>query len=377
MENALIAAVENQVSFELFEEGLREVRSQDVDTWVHILAEYEKDSRNKNPYESPIPSQLPLLPHRTVLIPTLEVSLAKVRLRYATEEADLAAGGILAAHETSASAFILAGFEIEDMQCVCLFLTPVSCTNASSRRLMLFNKSNGITTSQATLTQDRRLGFFRKLTNYRVLRDAYMPGIINEGLAIETAAEIPIHSIPLQLPSSVLPADRARTCQAYLFAVEADLRYGQAHDALEEVRRHLRTRTSTNRFKIKNITGQRANTRARTLQKSIDKRIKISTAKYRCARAAHLALIGPGVWESVLQALEPADVRALNERSLTTHEEEESRRLRLRTRLPNENDEFTIDETTTGGPGEGFRTLSWIWLRPTGSQEEEAEIHEG
>lgn len=52
----------------------------------------------------------------------LEVSLAKVRLCYATEGANLAEGGGLAVHERSASAFILAGFEIEDIQCVCLIL---------------------------------------------------------------------------------------------------------------------------------------------------------------------------------------------------------------------------------------------------------------
>lgn len=51
-----------------------------------------------------------------------EVSLATVRLRYATEEANIAQGGGIAAHETSASAFILAGFEIEDLQCVTMFL---------------------------------------------------------------------------------------------------------------------------------------------------------------------------------------------------------------------------------------------------------------
>lgn len=243
--------------------------------------------------------------------------------------------------------------------------------------MIAFDKSNEATTSQATLKQNGRLGFFRKLTNYRALRDAYMPGLVNESIATESTTTVPIHLIPLQLPSSILPTDRSQTCPPDLFVVEADLRFGQAHDALEELRRHLRTRTSTNRFKIKNVTGQRANTRAWTLQKSIDKQVKISAAKYRCARAAYMTLVGPGDWEGALQVLESGDIRALNERGLTMHEKEESRKLRLRVLLPNVNDEFATDETVVGGPGEGYRLLSWIWLKPVGSAEEEADMQEG
>lgn len=243
---------------------------------------------------------------------------------------------------------------------------------------MAFDKSNSATHKQATRVQDRRLGFHRKLANYRSLRDIHMPGlVVNEDRSSHAVNETPLHQFPLHLPSSIPHGERDRTCHSSLFVVEADLRYGQASDALEELRRHLRTRTSTNRFKIKNVTGQRANTRARTLQKSIDKRVKMSAAKYRRAHDAHLAIVGHGEWESVLQVLEPADVRALNERGLNEHEKEERRRLRLRVGLPNEEDEFAVDETTSGGAGEGYRRLSWIWLRPTGSAEDEADMHAG
>lgn len=251
-------------------------------------------------------------------------------------------------------------------------------TNLLPRRSIAFDKSNRSTTNQATIDQTRRLGFYRKLASYRTFREAYMPGlVVNEENAIQATDNIPLDQIPLHLPFSVPLADRAQTCSPSLFVVEADLRYGQASDALEELRRHLRTRTNTNRFKIKNVTGQRANTRARTLQNSIDKRVKISAAKYRWARDAYIALVGLGPSEGVLQELMPADVRALNERGLTEYEKEERRRLRFRVGLPNEDDEFTVEETTSGGPGEGYRTLSWIWLRPTGSADEEADMQEG
>jgi hypothetical protein len=206
-----------------------------------------------------------------------------------------------------------------------------------------------------------------------------MPGlVVNEDTSTNPT---PLHLILLHLPSSVAPVDRVSVCPTSLCTVEAELRYGQACDALEEVRRHLRTRTCTNRFKIKNITGQRANTRARTLQNNIDKKVKLSVAKYRCARQAYLALVGPGEWEDTLRLLDKADVRALNERSLTEHEKEERRQLRLRVGLPNEDDQFAVEETTVGGAGEGHRRLSWIWFRPSGDDDEdnpamnEGEMH--
>lgn len=54
MENALAAAVEHQVAFELLDQGLREIRNEDVDGWSKMLAAYETDASNTNPYEPPV-----------------------------------------------------------------------------------------------------------------------------------------------------------------------------------------------------------------------------------------------------------------------------------------------------------------------------------
>jgi hypothetical protein len=232
-----------------------------------------------------------------------------------------------------------------------------------------------MTDYQSIYLQERLGSFHRKLAQYRVLRSIHMPGLVVQETLVSLNT-VPVSQILLHLPSSIPEADRERVAPSATYTAEADLRYGQAMDALNELRRQLRTRTCTNRFRIKNITGQRASTQARTMQKGIDGRVKLAAAKYRSAHAAHLALIGPGEWEKTLRELRPDDVRALNERALTEQEKEDRRVLRRRAGLQNEG-EFQIEETTTGGPGEGFRTLSWIWLQTSKDGEDDLAMHDG
>jgi hypothetical protein len=204
-----------------------------------------------------------------------------------------------------------------------------------------------------------------------------MPGFSSADDQPSTTQVSP-HLIPLHLPSSIPMEERSSVASAEVCEAEAELRFCQATDALDELRRHLRTRTCTQRFKKKHITGQRASTRARTLQKSIDSRIKLCAARYRCAREAYLALIGPGDWEKSLRILEPADVRSLNEKSANEHEKEEARLIRLHLGLSNEG-VFTVDDGGVGRLGEGYRTLSWIWCRTTEITEDDdrLDMHDG
>ncbi|KAI0037517.1 hypothetical protein FA95DRAFT_1476277, partial [Auriscalpium vulgare] len=130
-------------------------------------------------------------------------------------------------------------------------------------------------------------------------------------------------SIALYMPSSFRAEDRDRFCDAELVAMEARLRYAHACDALEELRRQLRLRTYFNQWKIKNVTGQNPNTRARGLQSRVEDKVKAAAARYRRCRAAYLALSGHGDWERRLQVLEDHDIRGLGERAVRAQEEEE------------------------------------------------------
>jgi len=144
----------------------------------------------------------------------------------------------------------------------------------------LEKKKAGLTDHQATLAQERLHSFHHKLGHYRSLCAIHMPGLMLNEEQSDYGSSTAVNEIPLHLPSSVATVDQMQTALPELFEAKADLQYGQAWDALDELRRHLRTRTCTNRFKIKNITGQRANTRARTMQKGIDVRVKLAAAKY-------------------------------------------------------------------------------------------------
>lgn len=283
-----------------------------------------------------------------------------------------------AAPEVGASAFLAAGFDLEELQYVIFpslrAMNLIPCCHR--RNWALERKKSGLTDHQATMVQERLLTFHRKLVYYRSLRAVHMPGLMVNEEQSPYSSTTPPDEISLHLPSSVAVVSRDRIALPQLFEAEAELRYAQAWDALDELRRHLRTRTCTNRFKIKNITGQRANTRARTMQKGIDDRVKLAAAKYRHAREAYLALKGPGEWESTLRILAAGDVRALNERAMTEHEKEEQRRLRLRVVADGEG-EFQIEETAVGGPGEGHRMLSWIWLQVSSGLGDDLEMHHG
>lgn len=144
--------------------------------------------------------------------------------------------------------------------------------------------------------------------------------------------------------------------------MEDRIRYAEASDALEDLRHHLRTRSFTNKFKIKNITGQIKNTRAREVQHRVDDKVRASELRYRRARDAVKKLRGSGDWEKVLQVLDKSDVRALNERELNAQElfDEQQLRARLGTSATTISEERVIVQASA--VGEGLRRPSWIWF---------------
>lgn len=197
---------------------------------------------------------------------------------------------------------------------------------------------------------------------FRELQVHYMPGLAIHQQSTPSNTCLP-EDVPLLLPSSIGPDVRERTCSAALFDIESQLRLAQTSDALEDLRYNLRLRSFTNRFKIKNITGQRPNTQARDIQKQIDDKVRVAAAKYGRARQAYLNLAGPGDWERTYRILEQKDIRGLHESALTEREAEERRFVEQMTRSHDPDDPGTYDPTTgSENAGEGRRTLSWIWL---------------
>ena len=101
-------------------------------------------------------------------------------------------------------------------------------------------------------------------------------------------------------------------------------------------------------------TGNRPNTRMRTLFNRLNHRMKGSISRYWDARSALLSADPEGEWQNRLQDLKNADVRGPGK------------------------DDFYIQEPTSANPGasRGRYEISWIWLVPQSKSEVEADSSE-
>jgi hypothetical protein len=152
------------------------------------------------------------------------------------------------------------------------------------------------------------------------------------------------------------------------------VRHADASEALDDLRRYLRTQTYLNKWRVKNISGQHKLTRTRALQHRVDVKVHAAKTRYRHSCRALLILEGHGHWEETLKELRDEDVRALNERTLTEHEKEE-REYRIATGKGTA-DDLREGVVVTGALGEGKRSLSWIWITVSGA-DDSPEMHEG
>jgi hypothetical protein len=206
----------------------------------------------------------------------------------------------------------------------------------------------------------RRVSLFDRIETWRSIQLLYMPVIsqlrqINstrtDALPTDQDSEKP-ESLQLWLPSSVPSGLREAGCVDGLLDKECRLRLAEADDALIALRRQLRITTGVFNYKKTHVsgTGQKSNTRARTLLSQLSAKTKLFADRYRAARKA-LSILDPnGEWQHRLLPLRAEDIRGP-------------------TRLDD-------DES------EGRRQLTWIWLTGRKAQMpigegDEFEIAEG
>lgn len=236
---------------------------------------------------------------------------------------------------------------------------------------------------------ERRTALLKRIQNFRHAQTIVMPGFNwkdhtaepDEILPASTSQPqetlLPDHDQPIApidkassqpedivlfMPSDLSSIKRRKYCSTGLPQLEDHLRYAEACDALEELRHQLRTRSFTNKFKVKNVTGQVKNTRAREVQHRIDDKVQMAELKYKRAREAVTKLRGKGAWEQRLQVLHRSDVRALNERQLNAQEALDEQRLRARlgtAPTPLDDERRVLQPASLG---EGHRRPSWIWM---------------
>ncbi|VDB87229.1 unnamed protein product [Peniophora sp. CBMAI 1063] len=166
-------------------------------------------------------------------------------------------------------------------------------------------------------------------------------------------------TIKLWLPSD-LPKDDDGASSA-LRALEVRMRWAAMSDELDNLLHQLRLRGCLNRFKILNVKGQRANTRARTAQDAVDANVKAAANAYRRHRSAYFALVGAGDWEKTMRTLADTDCRGLGDRLIEQMEGMSVYAAR----------EFVAQRKGKTSSGETKYELPWIWYRKGDDEDED------
>ena len=139
-----------------------------------------------------------------------------------------------------------------------------------------------------------------------------MPGCSETLDNIDPASVIDApESTKLWLPSAIPAASRDTWCLAGIALIEFRLRYAQAVDALDNIRRLSRLLQGLHLQKLKHplpTQGVPA-TRSRSVFEGLNIRIAHISARYRDARVALLRLHPSGTWSSSIRELTNADIR--------------------------------------------------------------------
>ncbi|KAJ7510750.1 hypothetical protein B0H11DRAFT_1701190 [Mycena galericulata] len=332
-------------AFDAFDAALRAEAGDMVAAWKEWVHEWESKQHTDG-------TESPFEVTETVL------TMKEIRLKLQKEELLRSGEGVEVEREDTPTTFIIMGLEIEESQ----------------RHLAIDVKATATPTDTQTVDfLKRRAMLTKRIRAFRKLQRAYMPNVRRfltqaQRALWDSETERDAEAVRLFLPSDIADKrKREKACAVGLPEVEAELREGEAHEALEALHQGLRTRTMTNRFRLRNYTGQRALTRGQGILRQVNVKIHKAKLCYRYARNALLRLKDHGGWERVLQVLEDSDVRALNERALTTEEAAQWEVVHdLR-----DVEEGGIASYGVVALGEGRRTLSWIWY--AGKKEEPTE----
>ena len=161
---------------------------------------------------------------------------------------------------------------------------------------------------KATLLE-RRGALLHQIEKWRDLQAVYMPGVLDAGVS-EPGRE-KAESIKLWLPSYLDVAERNSLCSKGIITTERELRFGQLHDALNELRRARRIRRGLVTFHKVQLSGagQKTQTKSRAVMHTIQERIDRAVRRYRVARDALLQLDPSGTWQELYPALKDSDNR--------------------------------------------------------------------
>ncbi|KAG6835107.1 hypothetical protein H0H93_004796 [Arthromyces matolae] len=339
----LIRAVPDSIlhyqAFEVFTESLQKEHKREVLEWQREVMEWEKDrSKGRDPY----------------LVEEDNVTVKEIEDKLAEEDRDEVGQGKLL-RDVSRSSFLISGLAIEDSQ-LCLSIDA---------------QKSQQTAGQQKTVERKRIALLKKIQKFHQVQAQLCPG-----LGVPNY-DVPSEDVLLHLPSS-LSLDQRSTIPEFA-SMEERLREAHAYQALTELRRQLRTRTFSLKFKDNNASSQGSYTRMRALLDQIEAKIRMARVRYNKAREALLKLRGPGVWEDTLKALRTSDIRGVNEATVLSEEAGADERAHALTHGV-ETDTIHTISTLHLRTGEGSRSVSWIWLGVTASEmnaDLDGSLHDG
>jgi hypothetical protein len=170
-----------------------------------------------------------------------------------------------------------------------------------------------LTPHESADVQEKRNSLAHRIQQWREIQLAYTPTVATLLVSNLTNSDLPSPSFEnpestnLFLPSSLPSKLRDNPTIKKIAAKELRLRIAQADDALADIRRLRRLITGLTQFKKLNVsgTGNKPNTRMRTLHNRMMNKVDRSANRYITARTALLSLDPTGGnWKDRLQELD-------------------------------------------------------------------------
>ncbi|KAM6492909.1 hypothetical protein JOM56_011043 [Amanita muscaria] len=256
---------------DIFDKFSATFSSSTIKKWEKMLFDWTADQSKPNPFEEPVSA----------------TSLQDVRLELANEDAAQArANETTHSIKATLTSFFMTGLDLEEQQ--------------HQLRIEAVQIKKSATPKQRADLEDKRTLLVPSCGS---LSAATLDG--------EPVLSEPAESVPLYLPSSLPTNLRQLPEMLSIIEKECCLRIAQADDALADIRRQRRIISGLWQFKCLNVsgTGNKPNTRMRTLFDRFNLRTQSCANCYRAAWKALRALDPDGSWRTRLQELHDRDVR--------------------------------------------------------------------
>ncbi|KAJ7916080.1 hypothetical protein B0H13DRAFT_2231764 [Mycena leptocephala] len=298
MVNAVPEMVRTRLALSDQEELLE---TETMEEWTAMAELWEKDVEAKNPFET----------HRK------DAHLANVRAELAAEAAKREVEGRGDAGDVKdnmhITELIAMGLQLEEQQRTLAFDAAATGLHPTDEQHRAMIERTSKLRRKIFSWIDVQTKFFPSLAIVWELEDAARAHAAQS----QTVPGIKVSDIALWLPSAIAasPPRSDVVCKDDVFDHEYCMHVGQAHEALDEVRRLLLVRTHQYKLKDVHARGVRANTRSNEKIAALNDCVKRAAASYRTARKVLVALGWPlkrNEWEVELRELKEDDVRGLS-----------------------------------------------------------------